>query len=82
MELPYLYGFEIVQAVFKKESSSVKKLLLKLSLLPVLALALSLSTPNTSDAQTVKTCPSGSFECTCNGIRSCQSSVEGCWNSC
>jgi hypothetical protein len=27
-------------------------------------------------------CPEGSFECTCNGAVSCQTSILGCWNSC
>ena len=61
----------------------MKKLLVKLSVLPALALVVSLSAPSETSAQTtVKTCPSGSFQCTCNGIKSCQSSVEDCWNSC
>ncbi|HEY8020291.1 MAG TPA: hypothetical protein VIH93_04290 [Thermoanaerobaculia bacterium] len=27
-------------------------------------------------------CPDGSFQCTCNGVVSCQTSILGCWNSC
>jgi hypothetical protein len=65
----------------------MKKLLVKLSILPVLALAVSLSTPSNSAAQTEIApegggCPSGTFKCTCNGIESCQSSIADCWNSC
>ncbi len=27
-------------------------------------------------------CPDGSFQCTCNGAVSCQTSILGCWSSC
>jgi hypothetical protein len=27
-------------------------------------------------------CPDGSFQCTCNGVESCQTSILGCWSSC
>lgn len=58
----------------------MKRLLIKLSILPVLAMAVNLATPARSDAQT--TCPSGTFKCTCNGIVSCQRTIQGCWDSC
>lgn len=61
----------------------MKKLLIKLSVLPALAMVVALAAPPETSAQTtVKTCPSGTFQCTCNGIKSCQSSIDGCWNSC
>lgn len=60
----------------------MKKLLVKLSILPVLAMVVTLAAPPETSAQTVKTCPSGSFQCTCNGVKSCQASIEDCWNSC
>jgi hypothetical protein len=61
----------------------MKKRLIKLSFLPVLGLATLLSTPTHSTAQTqIEGCPDGSFTCTCNGRVSCQTTIEGCWNSC
>ncbi|MFL6235852.1 MAG: hypothetical protein ACJ76N_22165 [Thermoanaerobaculia bacterium] len=61
----------------------MKKALIKLSLLSALVAAAFLSSPTQSVAQTsIQACPDGTFQCTCNGISSCQSSIADCWNSC
>jgi hypothetical protein len=75
-------GLEIILRPKFRRMRFVKKLLVKLSVLPALAMVVALSAPVETSAQTTKTCPTGTFQCTCNGIRSCQSSVDGCWNSC
>jgi hypothetical protein len=61
----------------------VKKALIKLSFLSALVATGFLSSPTQSVAQTsIQACPDGSFQCTCNGKASCQSSIADCWNSC
>jgi hypothetical protein len=61
----------------------VKKALVKLSILTALVATSFLSSPSRSVAQTsIQGCPSGTFECTCNGHKSCQSTIDGCWSSC
>ena len=32
--------------------------------------------------QVASACPTGTFSCTCNGISSCQRSIQGCWDTC
>jgi hypothetical protein len=60
-----------------------KKLLLKLSILPVLGVALFLSTPSNSAAdQQLIVCADGSFSCNCMGAISCETSILDCWNRC
>jgi hypothetical protein len=60
----------------------VKKSLIKLSILSAFVMAAFLSSPPQSMAQSERVCPEGSFQCTCNGVRSCQTSISGCWGSC
>jgi len=60
----------------------MKKALIKLSILSALVITTFLSPPTRSVAQAAIACPSGTFQCTCNGISSCQSSIADCWNSC
>jgi hypothetical protein len=33
-------------------------------------------------AQAALACPTGTFSCTCNGVVSCQHSIQGCFDSC
>jgi len=60
----------------------VKRILLKLSVIPILAMAVFMATPRYSNAQQLVVCDEGTFQCTCNGRGTCQSSILDCWNSC
>jgi len=61
----------------------MKRILLKLSVIPVLAVAVFMATPRYSTAaQQLVVCDDGTFKCTCNGQVTCQASIQDCWNSC
>lgn len=58
------------------------KKLLKLAI-PAFLLAAAFSMPTTAQTPIAPDgCPSGTFKCTCNGVESCRSSIQDCWNSC
>jgi hypothetical protein len=52
-----------------------------LKLLVPLALVFGFALSDPAPARSM-VCPDGSFQCTCNGIASCQTSILDCWNSC